>query len=431
VAEPVDVPLDELTRSRQLVLGVALLVSALKLVVATSTGGTIDLQHWAEFARGVHQLGPFGVYTGHFPAVYNHPPLIGWWLVGLNWLAAHGVSLRLMIRLPAIVADVVTAILVLELVRTRRGLREARLAGLLVAASPVLVVISGYHGNTDPVFVMLSLLSAYLLGERRAPLWAGLAIGVAISVKLVPVVVLPALLVAAWRGPRPGGLTRFLGGAGAVFAVVWLPAMVTQWSGLRSGVLDYAGSNQGTTQWGLGQILRWLPGQEHTVPLYGGAGRFAVLAACALVPAWFVLRRVAVLPVAVALALCLFLLLTPTFGTQYLAWAAAPAVLLWLPGAAAFTGISTVLLVEAYTRWNHGLPWDQATKWGLDVFAVGVAFLAWLALLVTCWVGALRLRDAGQAEGPAAEQRGLPLRGPSVGPHGDAHASGGVGRGLH
>ena len=415
-------------RSRQVVLGVALLLTAFKLLVATGTKGTIDLQHWNEFADGVRRLGPIGVYTGHFDALYNHPPLVGWWLESVAWLDTHGVSLRLTVRLPAILADIVSALLVFELLRTRRSLREATVAGVLVAASPILVVISGYHGNTDPVFIMLVLLSAYLLSDRRAPYWAGLVIGLAVSVKLVPVVVLPVLLVAAWRSRFLG---RFLLGGVTVVAVLWVPAVVKQWADLKAGVLDYAGSNQGSSQWGIGQLVRWLPGSQHSTELIDGPGRFVVLLVCSLLPAWWVLRRPRAAPEGAALALCLFLLLTPTFGTQYLAWAAAPAYLLSVPAAATFSALAGVLLVEAYTRWNHGLPWDAARMWGLDVFAVGVGVLAWLALLVACLVGGWRISRPEHAEGPAAEQRGLRIRGPSSGPLGDTHASGGVGRGFH
>ena len=51
-----------------------------------------------------------------------------------------------------------------------------------MAVSPVLFVISGFHGNTDPVFVMFALLSVYLLSDRRAPALAGLSIAIALSV---------------------------------------------------------------------------------------------------------------------------------------------------------------------------------------------------------------------------------------------------------
>jgi hypothetical protein len=90
----------------------------------------------------------------------------------------------------------VTAYLVLEFVRRARSLREATAAGLVFALSPVMFIISGFHGNTDPVFVMFILLSAYLLTVKDRPALAGASAALACSVKLVPIVPLPALIVA-------------------------------------------------------------------------------------------------------------------------------------------------------------------------------------------------------------------------------------------
>ena len=129
-------------------------------------------------------------------SLYNHGPLVGWLLLAINWLLDHHVtSFPFLIRLPACLADFVTALLVFELVRLARSAKDAAVAASLVVWSPVLFVISGFHGNTDPVFVMFALLSVYLLVVRRWALAAGVAFGIAVSIKLVPVVLAPLLLV--------------------------------------------------------------------------------------------------------------------------------------------------------------------------------------------------------------------------------------------
>jgi Gpi18-like mannosyltransferase len=183
-------------------LAFALVVAVAKLTVAYRTVGTNDVFHWTEFVSGAHRYGPVDLYLGTYAAVYNHPPLIGWWLAGVDQLSSHvpWLTVRFLVRVPAVLADVLCTLLIFELLRGRRSLREATVAAALVACSPVLFVISGFHGNTDPVFVLLTLASAWLLLDRRMPTAAGVAIGLAVSVKLVPVVALPVLLVAAWRG---------------------------------------------------------------------------------------------------------------------------------------------------------------------------------------------------------------------------------------
>src|SRR5207249_11607606 len=159
-----------------------------------------------------HQI-PRANAPGAFYAPYNHPPLVGWMLVLFNRLTDLGVSFRFLIRVPATLSDVVTSVLVFELVRARRPLHEATVAGLLVASSPALVIISGYHGNTDPIFVMLALTSLYLLVNERSGFLAGLAFAAAISVKIVPIVTLPVVLLVAARSSRRR-LLAFLAGGG-------------------------------------------------------------------------------------------------------------------------------------------------------------------------------------------------------------------------
>ena len=161
---------------------VAVAAAALKLYIAATTIGSNDVPNFFEFAEGVREFGPIGIY-GHqfvlgahvFP-VYNHPPLIGWLLATINWLTDHtALSFQFLIRVPASLADIVTTILVFELVRIRRSLNEATASAVMVACSPALIIVSGYHGNTDPVFIMFTFLSFYLLVQNRSAFVAGLA----------------------------------------------------------------------------------------------------------------------------------------------------------------------------------------------------------------------------------------------------------------
>jgi cytochrome d ubiquinol oxidase subunit I len=85
----------------------------------------------------------------------------------------------------------------------------------------------------------------YLLVDRRAPVWAGAAFAVAISIKIVPVIALPLLLVAAWRlgrrrGFEPDGLSNSARAGLRLTAWVALGAQVAGWGHLLVGSLPYA-----------------------------------------------------------------------------------------------------------------------------------------------------------------------------------------------
>jgi hypothetical protein len=365
-----------------------LVTTAAKLRLAGTTVGTNDMGHWRAFGASVHRLGPIDIYSTHFAVPFNHPPLIGWFLVAVNAISSHGPSFRFLIRVPASVADLATALVVFELVRLRHGLTEATAAAIIVAVSPVLIVISGFHGNTDPVFVMFILLSAYLVTRDR-PFWAGASAAIAISIKLVPVVAIPAIAAGVLRDRRR--LLTATAGFLATLLPLWTPAVVRQWTGFKRNVLDYKGLRPKDTQWGIVDLARHLH-QGAMVDFLVGPGRFVVLAISALVPAFLVLKRRQAVATGVALSLALFLLLTTNFGTQYLAWAAAAVMLLDLWAGMVYNLSAGLLLVVTYTHWTDGFPWNRAYAVPFNGLEERLGWLAWGVLLACVVLGIRRLR---------------------------------------
>ena len=384
---------------RYLVLAIALVATVVKLRIAATTFGTSDVRHWADFGAAVRHVGPIDIYATRYRLPYNHPPLTGWLLVLLNGIASHGPSYPFLIRVPASLADVVTSVLVFELVRRVHSLRNATIAACVVAISPVLIFVSGFHGNTDPVFAMFIIASAYLVLTDR-PVAAGVAAAAAVSIKLVPVVALPVLAAAVWRDPRR--LFRLALGFLALFLPLWVPVVLRQWAGFKRNVLDYRGISPAQTRWGIVDFARHAH-QSGLVDFLVGPGRFAAIAISALVPAILVLRRPADVATGVALSLVLFLLLTTTFGTQYLAWAAAGALFcdLWLGGL--FNVTAGIMLAVIYTHWSDGFPWNVAIPHRLTGGEEAIGWLVWVVLLAGAVVGVRRLKDR-----PITEYTSLP-----------------------
>jgi 4-amino-4-deoxy-L-arabinose transferase-like glycosyltransferase len=397
-------PDSELGRLRLVVLATAAVATFLKLQIAARTWGTNDVGTWGVFAQGVRHFGPIGIYGHHFKVpVYNHGPLAGWMLLGINWVLDHHItSFPFLIRVPACLADFVTALLVFELVRLVRPMKTAAIAAVLVVCSPVLFVVSGFHGNTDPVFVMFSLLSVYLLVVRRRALAAGLAFGIAVSIKLVPIVLVPVLLVVlvrlGWRR-----LAAFAGGGVLVFLVLWVPVLVGRWHAFRVQVLGYNGS--ALRQWGLPQFFAWahLPGVGAWL---AGPARFGILLVSALAAAAVVWRRPDALLPAVGLSLVLFLLLSPAFGMQYLAWPLAAAYLIDVTAATAYNVAASVYVIVVYDHWTHAYPWHWYIAWavGFSSRELGLMVLTWV-LLAAVGLTVLRFLRGGVAGSRLAARR--------------------------
>ncbi len=372
------------SRPRTLILAVALPVLLLKLWIAARTYGTNDIGHWGDFTAAVRSKGPVGIYGVRFErSFYNHPPLMGYVLWFVNGIQDVGIPYRFTIRAFSSLADVGSALVLFALLQRRRGVVEASVAGILIAASPLLFVVSGFHGNTDPDFVFLTLLAVYLLVDRRLPAWSGAAIALAMGIKVVPVVVIPALAVYAWRR-SPRAFLQFAGGFAVVFALTWGPALLNQFQAIRTHVIGYNGN--GYSLWGFMQIGHWL-GDPWWVPVLGGAGRVLLVLVCALVPAIAVWRRPDVVQPAVAWAFIVFLGFATTFGVQYLVWPVALGFLVRFGLAAVYDLTAGVVLIEVYDRWSGGLPWNRAHA---SAFTTGekIALLVPWALLLTLIVQA-------------------------------------------
>ena len=371
-------------RARLLVLDFAIAVFCVSVVVFIHTAGTNDIRHWVDFTNLVSKYGPIQMYSHKPPgSFYNHPPLMGYVLEIVDFNRSIGIPVRVSIRAAASLADIATALIVFELVRQRRTQREATACGILVAVSPVLFTISAFHGNTDPIFTMLVLLSLYLILDRRAPAWAGAVIALGIGVKIVAVVALPCLLVFAWtRGRR--SFARFCAGLVGVLAVSWGPAVLLNWAQLKSHVLDYSGLGLG--QWGLMQFGHWA-GDPGWVAWMKGPGHIPIVAFCALLPALAVWRRPHTVMIAVALSLALFLTLSPAFAVQYLAWPAAATAVIGFWRGLMYNTAAGVLLFAEYARWSHAFPWTSHMAYYSPSSEKETVFLVlvWAILVFTCW----------------------------------------------
>ena len=85
-------------------------------------------------------------------------------------LEASGITFPFLLRLPGIVADFVVVLVLLQIRENDPRLRLPTWTLVLFALSPLSIMVSGYHGNTDPVMVMLLLFSVYFCtpGPARA-----------------------------------------------------------------------------------------------------------------------------------------------------------------------------------------------------------------------------------------------------------------------
>jgi hypothetical protein len=388
-----------------IVLAFLLLATVIKFAYAWWTIGSNDTFHYWDFSDFAHVFGPIGIYgEWTYQPPYNHPPLVGWILAGLNLIGQAGVKMTFVVRVPAILADIVTTVLVFDLLRSFRSLRTATIGAALAAMSPIMIIISGYHGNTDPIFLMFAFLAFFLVYKNRSAFMValgGLCFGLSISVKLVPIVIVPLLTVMVLRAGRRR-IAAFAAGAAVVFLLLWLPVFVKEWTAFNTNVLGYAG--YGPPRWGVIEFLVQIGASDHTISVAQGPGRFVALGLAALVPAGIGWRRPDLTPVAFGLSLSMFLLLSTATATQYLTWAAAASVLIGVGVGTIYNLATGAFLVSIYDDWSDAYPWawHQAKAHPFGPGQTFAAGLVWATLLTVVIAGLWQGMGRRVSSDPAA-----------------------------
>lgn len=287
--------------------------------LASKSVGCDDADIWKEHANLIATHGLRFTYQHPeleaFP--FNHPPLMGYLALWARHVSGSSmVQFAFWIKLPGLLTEVMTAYLIWSLWSKWSPLTAAW-AFMAYGTSPTLIAFSGFHGSTDCAYAGLSLLSFYLLCEKRSPLLSGLAMAAALNVKILPVLMIAPLLAQcrSWRE-----VLRWSLGASAGI-VPLLPFVVTVPGAVYHNMVAY---NSQQLEWGLYAFLKY--GNEEAM-LKGGLqtltneyvrnGRYLILASIIAVSVLAALRSHRLGYQLGAAAWALFLVLTPGYGVQY------------------------------------------------------------------------------------------------------------------
>jgi dolichyl-phosphate-mannose-protein mannosyltransferase len=177
-----------------LVVGLGLIV---RLLLVQAPGYHDDIVIFSDWFKGIAVLPPAQVYPG-VPSL-NYPPVavivyeLEALFVRLFW---HGALteyvLNIVIKLPAILADVLGSLLVYRIVRRHASHAVALLGCAAIALNPTVIYLSAYWGQDDSIPALLALFAiAELVYGNAVVAW--LAIAAAIMFK-PPVLVLVPLM---------------------------------------------------------------------------------------------------------------------------------------------------------------------------------------------------------------------------------------------
>ena len=368
------------------IVAVALVALTLKLAIAYNTIGTNDAVFFYGFAKVLSQHGL--EFTYQHSRYFNHPPLTAYYLRGIlalteqPWCQAAGIHFPFLLRLPGIVADFLVVLILLKMAKTAVFIPTWALA--LFAISPVSLMVSGFHGNTDPVMVLFLICAAFMCLRGKAAL-CGLFFALSCQIKVIPLLLLPVFLF-FWIA-RGNGL-RFSTVFATCCVVLWAQPIFQFPILFTKNVLLY-GSYWG--EWGITYCLRlthWRPfNGRGTFDLPVPAVATALLLKVAIVAAVFAIafRRRNLngrgLIDSIAYAWIIFFLLSPGVCIQYMVWLApfilvlSSSLYLWL------TISSSIFVFVVYTAIARGFPWFVAMSNGKDPTLATWSLLPWMVLV--------------------------------------------------
>ncbi len=376
-------------RNEWIVVGIALLAVVAKLYCAWTTIGTADIAFFSRFAETIANR---GVKAAFDDPMFNHAPLLTEYLgVIWPWSEGHGRIIARYIRVPCIVADF-AVVLILLWFRRRTG-RPALWAIGLLAASPVSFMVSGYHGNVDPV-VVLGIVAVTAAAACGQPALAGLFLGLTCQIKVVPLLIVPIFFFHFWHRQKA---LPFSLATGLALLAGWITPLLIAPHAFARQVLAYS-STWGW--WGFTYLLRLsgVPEFFSSLPPYSSA-QMAVISLCKVIIIGSVLtlawRRRAAPPESlfstVAFAFLFFLVFAPGFGVQYLVYLAPFLLLVSERWFAAALATSTAGAFAFYHSISGGFPWDRGFIVQPHIGTWGPWLLLAWTTLAACFVAQARL----------------------------------------
>jgi Gpi18-like mannosyltransferase/predicted membrane-bound dolichyl-phosphate-mannose-protein mannosyltransferase len=231
---------------------IALVLAAgflIRLVFLPSLGFHNDVSAFEAWTLTLKDNPPWEFYAKTTFADYPPGYFIVLWAIGgfytllghLHLIGTNDASyfvLRILVKLPALVMDLVDAALIYAIVRRFASQTVALVAAALFALNPATIYVSAYWGQVDSVswgFLLLSLWLALRSGDVPAKttpriVWAWVAMAFSILIKpqgaLVAVVLLAFAFVPVDRVARTKRLTATAFGIAAAFVIAYLVALL-------------------------------------------------------------------------------------------------------------------------------------------------------------------------------------------------------------
>ncbi len=199
-------------RDRKSLVTLLLAVGALfvaEAFFAVYTGAEYDMNVWLQTGEWMGK----GINIYLPPDHIGYPPLWPFWcLVSYNTASLFGNNVqlwRLIIKLPLLVAQFLLAFCVWKFAKSRFSAKTAKTTALFILTSSFAIYVGALWGQINVLTALLTFLSFYAVTNKKTTL-GGIFLGLAVALKIYPIIVLPGFLIFLWKNRNVKQATKFL-----------------------------------------------------------------------------------------------------------------------------------------------------------------------------------------------------------------------------
>ncbi len=216
-------------RNQYLTLAIALLVSfIIRMYLSQFEGHGYDISLFKTWSRGVYYTGFSHFYNG---IGSDYPPFYIYilWAIGTFYKSFISFSFDIdspifssLLKMPAILADIATALLIFLIVRKYGSFRLAFISMISYAFNPAIIYDSAIWGQVDSVYTLFFMLALMLFVSGKQML-SGVSMALAILTKPQSLVLVPLFALVMIKKNSPLTLAKILSVSFAAFVVVAWP----------------------------------------------------------------------------------------------------------------------------------------------------------------------------------------------------------------
>jgi Gpi18-like mannosyltransferase len=292
------------------------------------------------------------------PQVYFSPPPFSLHVFAVIQKIAQktGLPFSGLWKMPAVFSDMGLGILIYVICRQyyKRSKEKSTRLTLWYVLNPITWYVSGFHGQSEAVWIFLILLAWYFLYRYGQVVFAALCTALALAYKLPAILLFPALLLTLKKRNQQ---ILFIVVVGVLFIGSLFPEIITSQSNVVRQVFLYSSA---LNIWGFTSVARKFLLAEtavHLIPLLAAFLKIVLFGTLGWTYFKYLLMEKKDFFCLCLIVITVFLVFTPGFGIQYLLWPLPFLILVNHPWKGWYTFFTT------FAFWNtYGISWKLLTE---------------------------------------------------------------------